>query len=347
MYSTIFLNNSLKSWLIAMFITIILCVVIKIFSVVILKRVQRLALRTTGAFDDFLIAVVQKKGLPFMYLLSFYSGLQTLEFSEKAEKILHTALMTCITYFIISIFISFVAYFFISYTKKKSAESEENRIKQANGILLIIKLIIWCVGVVFLIGNLGYNITTLITGLGIGGIAIALAAQAVLGDLFSYLVIFFDKPFEIGDFIVFEDKMGTIEYIGIKTTRLRALSGEQLICSNTFLTNSKVHNYKRMERRRIVFSLGVVYQTSYDKVKKLPAIIREIIQSQAGTLFDRAHFSGYGDFSLNFEVVYFVLSPDYNAYMDINQAINLAIYEAFEREQMEFAYPSQTIFMNK
>lgn len=342
--NTFFLDNSIKNWLIAISITIALCLVVKIFTFVILKRIQKLTARTQNTFDDFIISLVQKKLLPFVYILVFYGGLQYLQFSAKAEKVIHTALMVCVSYFMISILVSFVSYFFISYAQRKSEDGDESRTKQAKGILLIIKVIIWCAGVIFLIDNLGYNITTLITGLGIGGIAIALAAQTILGDLFSYLVIFFDKPFEIGDAISIDDKSGTIEYIGIKTTRIRAIGGEQLICSNTMLTNSKVHNYKRMERRRVVFTLKVVYQTPFSKLKKIPEIIKDIITAQVGTLFDRAHFMNYGDSSLNFEVVYFVLSADYNVHVEKQQAINLAIYEAFEREEIKFAHPTQTVY---
>jgi small-conductance mechanosensitive channel len=208
------------------------------------------------------------------------------------------------------------------------------------------QVVIWVGGFLFLIDNLGYDITTLVAGLGIGGIAIALAAQTILGDLFSYLVIFFDKPFEIGDFIVVEDKMGTVEYIGIKTTRLRTLGGEQLICSNTDLTNSRVHNYKRMQERRVVFGLGVIYGTRAAQLKIIPKLIRDIIESIDGTRFDRAHFKSFGDFSLNFEVVFYVLSADYNRYMDIQEAINTQIFEVFEKEEIEFAFPTQTLFMN-
>jgi small-conductance mechanosensitive channel len=184
-----------------------------------------------------------------------------------------------------------------------------------------------------------------VAGLGIGGIAIALAAQTILGDLFSYLVIFFDKPFEIGDFIILEDKMGTVEYIGIKTTRIRTLGGEQLICSNTDLTNSRVHNFKRMQERRVVFSFGVVYDTTTTKLKLIPGIIKQAIESLRETRFDRAHFKSFGNSSLDFEVVYYILTPDYNLYMDKQQAINMSIFESFEREQIEFAYPTQTLFL--
>ncbi|MCZ7615125.1 MAG: mechanosensitive ion channel family protein [Ignavibacteriaceae bacterium] len=171
--------------------------------------------------------------------------------------------------------------------------------------------------------NLGFDISAVIAGLGIGGIAIALAAQTILGDLFSYFVIFFDRPFEVGDFITVQDKSGTVEYTGIKTTRLRSLSGEQLVFSNHDLTNSRIHNYKKMERRRVVFTLRVIYQTTAEQIESIPKLVREIIESQQDVAFDRGHFASYGDFSLNFEFVYFVLEADYNKYMNIQQAINI------------------------
>jgi small-conductance mechanosensitive channel len=195
--------------------------------------------------------------------------------------------------------------------------------------------------------NLGFEISAVIAGLGIGGIAVALAAQAVLGDLFSYFSILFDKPFELGDFVIVDGHMGTIEHIGIKTTRIRSLGGEQLIFSNTDLTGSRLRNYKRMEQRRIVFKLGVTYQTPIEKLKGIPSVIKNIITNIEETRFDRAHFSGFGDFSLDFEVVYHVLTGDYNRYMDTQQDINLQIAEEFERQGIEFAYPTQTLFLEK
>jgi small-conductance mechanosensitive channel len=233
---------------------------------------------------------------------------------------------------------------------KRKAEGEEEaqrRIKQMRGITVVISFLIWVLGFVFLMDNLGFQITTVIAGLGIGGIAIALAAQAILGDVFSYFVIFFDRPFEVGDFIIVGDKVGAVEYIGIKTTRVRSLSGEQLVFANHDLTNSRIHNYKKMERRRVVFKLGVIYQTTAEQLESIPKIVREIIESQQDATFDRGHFAAYGDFSLNFEFVYYVIGADYNKYMDIQQAINMKIYRTFEEKGIEFAYPTQTIFVNK
>ena len=200
---------------------------------------------------------------------------------------------------------------------------------------------------VFVLDNLGVKISAVVASLGIGGIAVALAAQTILGDLFSYFLILFDKPFEIGDFIIVGDKMGVVEYIGIKTTRIRALGGEQLIISNTDLTNSRVHNFKKMERRRVVFKLGVTYQTSAHNLKMIPQLIKGIIDKQVDATFDRGHFANYGDFSLNYEFVYYVTGPDHTKYMDIQQAINLSIFEAFATEKIEFAYPTQTLIVNR
>lgn len=213
------------------------------------------------------------------------------------------------------------------------------------GVIPLIKVVVWGVVIVFLLDNLGFNITTLVAGFGIGGVAVALASQAVLGDLFSYFVILFDKPFTLGDFIIVGDKMGVVERVGIKTTRIRSLSGEELVFSNTALTNSQVHNYKKMARRRVVFKIGVTYQTPKEKVESVPPFIKSVIEAAEGATFDRSHFASYGDFALIFETVYYVETNDYAKYMDIQQGINLAIMERFQNEGIEFAYPTQTVYV--
>lgn len=206
---------------------------------------------------------------------------------------------------------------------------------------------LWSVIVLLTLDNLGFDVTALVAGLGIGGVAVALAVQKILGDLFASLSIVLDKPFVIGDFIIVGEHLGTVEHIGLKTTRIRSLSGEQLIFSNSDLLGSRIRNFKRMYERRVVFTIGVVYQTPLEKLALIPSIIREIIESQKPVRFDRSHFKEYGAFSLNFETVYWVQNPDFNTYMDIHQAINLEIYRRFTREGIEFAYPTQTLFINR
>jgi small-conductance mechanosensitive channel len=211
--------------------------------------------------------------------------------------------------------------------------------------MIVVNMVIWFLGLVFLLSNWGIEVTPIIAGLGIGGIAVALAAQNILGDLFSYFVIFFDRPFEAGDFIIVDDKMGTIEYVGIKTTHIRALGGEQIIIGNSNLTNSRIHNYKRMGRRRVVFTIDVEYGTPLAVLKKIPAMLRSAVEKQQLVTFDRAHFAAYKEWSLRFEIVYYVESPDFNRYMDIQQNINFTIHEMFEQEKIDFAYPTQSLLL--
>jgi len=343
-WNKILLGNSIFSWFIAIGITILACTVIRIGKIFILKKIKEWSSRTTNSLDDLFVMLVEKTVFPILYIAAVYSGLKYLSLSEKADKIIHIAILLTGTFFVIRATTSALNYF-INRAISAKEETQEKK-KQARGVIIIVNIFIWILGTVFLVNNLGYDITSVITGLGIGGIAIALAAQTILGDLFNYFVIFFDKPFEIGDFIIVDDKMGIVEYIGIKSTRLRTLSGEQLICSNTNLTNARIHNYKRMEKRRVVFSIGIVYDTGAEKVKNIPVTIKKIIESQESTHFDRAHFSGFGDFSLNFEIVYYILSADYNLYMEIQQNIYLAILATFRKEGIDFAYPTQTLLFN-
>jgi small-conductance mechanosensitive channel len=337
-------GNTIRTWIIALGIIVVAFLLIRLLKSVLLTKLKRFSERSANHLDDLFVTLLEKVGMPLLYILAVYLGAQYPQTSEKVHRIMSGALMVVITWSVLRLITSLIGVSFRRYMEGRSGELRE---KQGRGILMIINIVLWIVGLVFLIDNFGYNITTIITGLGVGGIAIALAAQAILGDLFSYLVIFFDKPFEIGDFIIVDDKLGTIEYIGIKTTRIRTLSGEQLICSNSALTSSWVHNYKRMERRRIVFSFGVVYQTPVEKVKRIPLIVKGIIEAQSQTQFDRAHFLKFGDSCLDFEVVYNVLDPYYNIYMDKQQAINLALMEKFETEGIEFAYPTQTLYLGK
>jgi len=174
---------------------------------------------------------------------------------------------------------------------------------------------------------------------------VALALQNVLGDLLASLSIALDQPFVIGDFLIVGDHMGSVEYVGIKSTRLRSLTGEQIVMSNADLLSSRVRNYGRMYERRIVFSLGVAYETPREKLQRIPPLLREIIEARDGVRFDRAHFAKYGDFSLDFEIVYYVQSPDYGRYMDAQQAINFRILEEFENLGVQFAYPTQTLWV--
>ncbi len=227
---------------------------------------------------------------------------------------------------------------------RRSDESYQKVFRILNSV---VRAVVWIVAILIFFDNLGVKISGLLAGLGIGGVAVALASQAILGDLFSYVTIFLDKPFEQGDFIIVGDFLGSVEKIGIKTTRLRSLSGEQIVMSNTDLTGSRIRNFKRMERRRVVFRIGVVHETTVRLLKEIPILMRRIVDGTPGAVFDRSHFESYGEFSLNFETVYYVLGNDYNKYMDIHQSVNLRIKEAFDRKGIRFAYPTRVVIGQK
>ena len=342
---TVFFENTLQSYLIVIGAIVVGLLIIRLLKRSILAWLNRTVTNTSTTVDDFLMDGISTALLPLLYFGVFYFALKSLILPHWLDRALDIAAIFLWTFLVTRLIIFSIQYFLRSYLARRGRGKGTTSFQQLKGIMLIISALIWIIAILFFIDNLGYNVTTLLTGLGIGGIAIALATQSIIADLFNYFVLFFDRPFEVGDFVVVEDKSGTVESIGIKTTRVRALTGEQLVFSNTDLTNSRLHNFKRLERRRIVFTLGVTYDTPKEKLIKIPGIIQEAVTSQHDTLFDRAHFLSYGDFSLTFEVVYFVLSADYNQYMDINQAINLHLYNAFQKEGIEFAYPTQSLIV--
>lgn len=237
------------------------------------------------------------------------------------------------------------------FTERYAALHAETRPEAATGlsiIRLIARIAVWSVVALLILDNIGVNVTALVAGLGIGGIAIGLAAQNILGDLFASLAIVLDKPFVRGDFIALgPDHMGTVEKVGLKTTRIRALSGEQLVVANSDLLTTRIRNYKRMCERRVVLRIGVVYQTPHAKLARIPAILREAIEAEDGTRVDRSHFAGYGDWALLFEAVWYVQSADYVTYMDIQERVLLTIHRRFEEEGIAFAYPTQTIHLER
>jgi len=339
------MKNSVRDYLVCVGLLIAGFITLKLIEVVIIKRLRKWAEKTATTLDDFIIEITQKLGAPMAYFMIFYLIVNTLTLDPTFKKVMDIVLMSVLAIFAARLGVSIANHGFKVYWASRGKDASLER--SLNGILKIIKVVIWGVAICFFLDNLGFKISAVIAGLGIGGVAVALAAQAILGDLFSYFAILFDRPFEIGDFIIIDEYLGTIEHIGIKTTRVRSLGGEQLVFSNSDLTGSRLRNYKRMGERRVVFKLGVTYQTSLPQVKTIPGIIKKVIEDVNDTTFDRAHFASYGDFSLIFEIVYYVLSRDYNKYMDIQQQINFNIKEEFEKRGIEFAYPTQTLYVSK
>lgn len=341
----VFLGNRILDYIIA-FLTLSLGLLfVKVVACGFIKRLKKVAARTTRMFDDLIVKILEKIVLPGLYISCVYLGLKTLKMPAGIDKVINALQLAVITFFATRIIITFLGYSLNMYLAKKQEDTA--LVRSLEGMMRVVKFLVWALAAIIFLDNIGFKVSTIIAGLGIGGIAVAIAAQALLKDFFSYFSIVFDRPFKLGDFIIIGDFMGTVEHIGIKTTRLRSLGGEQLIFSNTDLTDSRVRNYKLMEKRRVLFRIGVTYQTPLSKLKEIPKIIENIVKNTKDTAFDRAHFFSYGDFSLIFEVVYFVLGPDYNKYMDIQQEINFAIKEEFEKRGIEFAYPTQTLYLQK
>jgi small-conductance mechanosensitive channel len=310
-----------------------------LFKYIIIDKIKYFTSKTKTKLDDVIVSFFSSISLPFYVLLSLYIAIQFLVLNTFVRRIIDAVFITYVVYQVI-----FAVRIFIEYFLDKRATGENGAsIAHVKDILqMIMRVVFWAIGILFILSNLGINVTSLVAGLGIGGIAIALAVQNVLGDLFSYFAICFDKPFIKGDIILVGDQMGVIEKIGVKTTRIRALQGEEIVISNSELTSSRIQNFKKMEERRVLFSLGVVYETPLAQLERIPPIIRDIISSLELTRFDRAHLSAFGDSAYLYEVVYYVLSADYHQYMDIQQTINFRIIEAFTREHIEFAFPAQT-----
>lgn len=324
---------------------IIAMVILKLIHITVLRYAKKIAKKTSTSIDDFLVKSFASLFMPLSAVVLLFISSKSLTLSDEVNRSVNIVSIAILTTIFAKFFTALLTYGFDVYSRKRKSDLALER--SLTGIVRILKISIWAIAICFFLDNLGIDISAVVAGLGIGGVAVALAAQAVLGDLFSYFAILFDRPFDVGDFIIVGDFLGVVERIGIKTTRLSSLGGEQLIFSNTDLTNSRVRNYKRMEKRRVLFKLGVIYQTSIEKVKEIPCIIEEAVKQVENTVFDRAHFFEYGDSSLIFEVVYYVLGSDYNKYMDIQQAINFSIMSKFADRKIEFAYPTQTLFIKQ
>jgi len=342
-----FYNNTLQQWIIAVAITIISLVAIRLLRGIVLHRLRAISEKTTTKIDDLITDLLHRTKSFLLLAVAIYIGSLALSLPQTLKEVITKVVIIAILAQGAIWGSGLISFWIDRYRKQKIEEGDTATATTFTAMNFVLKLILWLVILLLTLDNLGFDVTTLVAGLGVGGVAVALAVQNILGDLFASLSIVLDKPFVIGDFIIVDNYLGTVEHIGLKTTRIRSLSGEQLVFSNADLLNSRIRNFKRMYERRVVFTIGVVYQTPPEKLALIPRIIREIIESKELARFDRSHFKEYGDFSLNFETVYWVKSPDYNTYMDIHQSINIEIYKRFSEEGIEFAYPTQTLFVRR
>jgi small-conductance mechanosensitive channel len=339
-----FLGNTFSNYLSALIAFCIAIVVSLCLRYIVVNRLKALSEYTKISVDDFFVSLLISMKLPFYIVVSLYIAIQFLVLHAAVRKIVDAIFVISVVYQLITVGLIFLDYSLAKKVNEANGSSIEH-IKDM--IKVVIKVSLWAVGLLFILSNLGVNITSLVAGLGIGGIAVALAVQNILGDLFSYFAIYFDKPFVKGDFIITGTEVGVIEKVGVKTTRIRALQGEEIIISNSELTSSRIQNFKKMEQRRVVFSFGVVYETPLEKLEKIPQHVQDAIIAAERTRFDRAHLLAFGASAYVFEVVYYVLSAEYNDYMDVNQAILFRIIDVFAQENIEFAFPTQTVHLTQ
>ncbi len=338
--------NSLQAWLISAAIAVTVFLVMGIIRFIGVKQFSRLDKRNDVPIWPILLVVVRQTKWIFILLLALFIGSSVIEMPGRSREIFTTIVIVALLVQA-GLWGAAALQEMVEQYRRQQLAKDPAKVTTLNVLNFIGRFILWSIVLLLVLDNLGVNITALVAGLGVGGIAVALAVQTILGDLFASLSIVLDKPFVVGDFLIVGDLLGSVEHVGLKTTRLRSLSGEQLVFSNSDLLNSRIRNYGRMFERRVSFNIGVTYQTPREKLIKIPEIIREAVERQDKTRFDRSHFKEYGDFALVYESVYYVLGPDYNVYMDIQQAINLYIHEHFEHEGIEFAFPTQTIFMQQ
>ncbi len=335
-----FYGNTVLRFIVVAGIILVGFIILAVIKKLIISALKRWS-KNANKYVVLLLEVADQTLLPLLYVTLLYSSISILNMPSSIRKIVNNLMMVVIVFFVIRILILIVQKSFVAFVKRQ--HHGQAQIEQLSGLLLVINIIGWGIGVMFLMGNLGYDITTIIAGLGIGGIAIALAAQAVLGDFFSYFVLFFDKPFDVGDFIEVDGLYGTIMIMGLKTTVLRELVGDELTIPNSTLAKAKIHNYSRMNDRRITFHVDIVKETPLPKVKLFANTVNEMIKKHPNADLVRGHLLELADFSFKYEFTYYVTDPDYTIYLDVQQAFNFGILDLLEHNDMKLAYPTQKL----
>ncbi len=341
----VFWGNSIQAYITTSIVFIVSILILKIFKYVIIAKLKKLAKKTKTEWDDFFIATLDDIHWSVYVLISLWFSLKYLTVHTVVDKVVYIMLNTILVFYVVVAITKGITKILKNIVNKKKDNEEDYASMQLMGSF--IKAAIWIVAILLVLSNLGYNISTLIAGLGISGIAIAFALQNILSDIFASFSIHFDKPFKVGDFIIIGNDNGVVKKIGIKSTRITTLQGQELVVSNKELTSARINNYKKMEKRRVVFNIGVTYQTPENKLKQIPKWITDIITKSKNSEPSRVHFKSFGPSSLDFEIVYYMLVSDYNKYMDTQQEINLEIVKKFEQEKIGIAYPTQTIFLEK
>ena len=335
-------GNPLSQWLIAAAVAIGGTIVLGIAKRLAVRRLETVAERTDTDLDDAVVDLLRRTARFFLLALAVFVAHHWVKLNDTAELYVQRAVKVAL-WLQVGLWLQGLLLWGIQRMVRGRAAHDPARTMGASVLGFIGQAVVWTLILLLTLQALGQDVTTLIASLGVGGIAVALALQNILGDLFASITILLDKPFVLGDAIVLGDFQGTVERIGIKTTRLRSVTGEEIVMGNSDLVSSRLRNFKRMQERRNLFAIGVTYQTPEKKLARIPSMIREIVEATPETRFERAHLKTFGDFALVFEIVYFVKSSDMQVFMDAQQAINIAIWKRFESEGIDFAYPTQTV----
>ncbi|MBH1977296.1 MAG: mechanosensitive ion channel family protein [Giesbergeria sp.] len=341
-----FAGNDVLAWARAALWILGAVALMKFLLPVVIRRISRWAVGTTTHLDDAVVKALGAVRWWMVALVALYPASHELALRAATTRWL-SSIATVAFFLQLALCASaFISAWFIN-LRQDSLEKDPSTTSALSILNFVSRVVVWAILLLLLLDNLGFDVNALVAGLGIGGIAIGLALQNILGDLFASLSIVLDKPFQVGDFVVIDDFSGTVENIGLKTTRLRSLSGEVLVFSNGDLTKSRLRNYKLMKERRIPFTFGLTFDATPEQIEQVPDAIQKVIGAQTQARFDRAHFTGFGGSSLDFEVVYWMLTPDYTAYRDVQQAINLGMMRAFAAIGVEFAFPVRTLVVGK
>lgn len=307
----------------------------------ILSRLRLRAEKTATDLDDFAVELLEQVRAPECCLAAAYFATRPLDLPAKFDAALRTVVVVIVAYRIVTLLSTVVGYAIRKMILADGADVSHR--ETANTATFAARCLIWTAAILFVLGNLGFNVTSMVAGLGIGGIAVALAAQALLGDLFSAVAIYLDKPFTVGDSIQVADLAGSVEHIGIKTTRVRSVNGEMLVFPNSLLTSTRIQNFKHLNERRVLISFSVPLSTPVETLRNIPARIRAIVEKTPSARFDRAHLAAFRESGLEFETAFFVGSTEYGVYMDRRQAVLLALLEALRADGVALAQPTRTL----
>jgi small-conductance mechanosensitive channel len=346
MFDEIWFGNSVRAWAIAIAIVIVSTIILSIAKRVIVHRLRALALKTATDIDDLIVDLLGRTRMYFLAAVAMYGASHTIHRTQEVAEVIKTAIIL-ILLLQGAIWGNGLIVYGIARAAKQKMDEDAASATTLAALGLVGKIMLWAIVVLVALDNLGFDITALVAGLGVTGIAVALAIQNVLGDLFASLSIVLDKPFVIGDAIAVENVTGTVEHIGLKTTRVRSISGEQVVISNADLLKSRIRNHKRMQERRAMFTVAVEYQTPADTLERIPVMIKGIVEGHQKVRFDRAHLQAFGESGIVFEVVYFIVEPDYGLFMNTQQSVYLAIVRQFAVEGVRFAYPTRTVYMKQ